>query len=82
MFVILNYFIGLIEFIFTSIPDVQYFMSENLCQDQLEFLFGKQRMRGGYSDNPNVRTFLYGTVSDSKISAVVTPKQANCKGSI
>ena len=34
-------------------------LSEKLNQDPLESYFGKQRARGGRSDNPNSRTFLY-----------------------
>ena len=29
----------------------------------MESFFGKQRMRGGYCDNPNAQAFLKGTVS-------------------
>ena len=51
-------------------PGVQYFLSEKLCQDPLESFFGKQRMRGGYSDNPTVQTFLKGNrvLKDSGIN--------------
>ena len=40
---------------------VRYFLSEKLCQDTLESFFGKKRIRGGYSDNPTVSSFQYGT---------------------
>ena len=46
-----------------GLPGVNYFLSEKLCQDPLESFFGKQRMRGGYCDNPTVQAFLKGTVS-------------------
>ena len=36
-----------------------FILSERLNQDPLESFFGKQRARGGRSDNPNVRSFLY-----------------------
>ena len=42
---------------------VKFLLSERLSQDPLGSFFGKQRMRGGYSDNPSVRDFLYGTSS-------------------
>ena len=42
---------------------VQYFLSEKLTQDPLESFFGRQRMRGGYNENPNVQSFLYGSNS-------------------
>ena len=38
-----------------------FFLSERLNQDPLESFFGQQRARGGRSDNPNVRSFLYNT---------------------
>ncbi len=34
-------------------------MSERFSQDPLESFFGQQRARGGRSDNPNARNFLY-----------------------
>lgn len=40
---------------------VCYLLSEKL--NQVESFFGKQRMRFGYSENPNVKSFLYGTSS-------------------
>lgn len=44
-------------------PGVNFVLSAKLSQDPLESFFGKQRMRGGYCDNPNVATFLYGAQS-------------------
>jgi hypothetical protein len=38
-----------------------FLLSERFNQDPLESFFGKQRARGGRSDNPNVRNFLYNT---------------------
>ena len=62
-----------------DIPGVKYFLSEKLCQDPLESFFGKQRMRGGYSENPSVNTFLKGTVSlRVQGSVAVAPKRGNC----
>ena len=73
-------FIGLSEYVFSTVPGVRYFMSEKLCQDPLEGFFGKQRMRGGYSDNPTVQSFLYGTVSlRTQKSVALAPKRGNCK---
>ena len=42
---------------------VCYLLNEKLNQDPLESFFGKQRMRFGYSENPNVKSFLYRTSS-------------------
>ena len=62
-----------------DLPGVQYFLSEKLCQDPLEGFFGKQRMRGGYSDNPSVDSFLKGTVSlRVQGSLAQAPKRGNC----
>lgn len=61
-------------------PGVQYVLTAKLSQDSLESFFGKQRMRGGYSDNPNVSTFLYGAQSlRVQGSVAVKPKRGNCK---
>ena len=38
-----------------------FLLSERLNQDPQESFFGQQRLRGGRSDNPNSRTFLYNT---------------------
>ena len=38
--VIVNYFIGLIDYIFTSIPDVQVFHEQEAVSRRLEFLGG------------------------------------------
>ena len=36
-----------------------FILSEHFNQDPLESYFGQQRARGGRSDNPNARNFLY-----------------------
>ena len=62
-----------------DMPGVRYFLSEKLCQDPLESLFGKQRMRGRYNDNPSVEAFLKGTVSlRVQGSVAAKPKRGNC----
>ena len=61
-------------------PEVHYVLSAKLSQDSLESFFGKQRMRGGYCDNPNVATFLYGAQSlRVQGSTAVKPTRGNCK---
>ena len=73
-------FIGLSEYVSSAVPGVHYLMSEKLCQDPLEGFFGKQRMRGGYSDNSTVHSFLHGTVSlRTQKSVALAPKRGNCK---
>ena len=42
-----------------EIPGAEYFLTEKLNQDPLEQWFGKQRMKGGPNDNPNVMEFGY-----------------------
>ena len=39
------------------IDGVNYFLSDKLNQDPLEEHFGKQRMRGGGSDNPTLEDY-------------------------
>ena len=58
----MNSFVELVKYLL-SYPGVSYVLSEKLCQDPLESFFGKQRMRGGYCDNPTVQSFLKGTTS-------------------
>ena len=36
-----------------SMPDIQSFLSQQLCQDPLAHFFGLQRQRGGVHENPN-----------------------------
>ena len=55
-------FVELTKYLFT-LPGVEVLLSERFNQDPLESFFGKQRQRGGGSDNPNVAQFLTGTSS-------------------
>ena len=55
-------FVELTRYLLRS-GDVSFVLSEKLCQDPLESFFGRQRMRGRYSDNPTVSSFLYRTSS-------------------
>ena len=62
-----------------SLDDVRFVLSGKFCQDPLENFFGKQRMRGGYSDNPTVRSFTYGTSSlRVQGSVALNPVRGNC----
>lgn len=45
-------FLDLVPFLF-SMPDVESFLSQWLCQDPLEQFFGLLRQRGGVHENPN-----------------------------
>ena len=62
-----------------SVPGVQYFLSEKFCQDPLESYFGKQRYKGGRSDNPSVKEFIDNSVSlRVQGSAALEPLRGNC----
>lgn len=71
-------FVELTEYLL-GLPGVKYVLSEKFCQDPLESFFGKQRMRGGYSDNPNAQMFLKNTVSlRLQGSLAAKPINGNC----
>ena len=75
----MNSFVELVKYLL-AFPGVKYVLSEKLCQDPLESFFGKQRMRGGYCDNPTVQSFLKGTVSLRVQGSMATkPMRGNCK---
>ena len=62
-----------------SVPGVQFLLSEKFCQDPLESYFGKQRYRGGSSDNPSVKEFIDNAVSlRVQGSAALEPLRGNC----
>eukprot|EP00731_Ephydatia_muelleri_P014633 Em0008g353a len=50
-------FLDLVPFLF-SMPDVEFFLSQRLCQDPLERFFGLQRQRGSVDENPNMGIHL------------------------
>ena len=47
----MNSFVDLVQFLFT-IPDMNSFLSNKLCQDSVEKFFGQQRQRGRVNENP------------------------------
>ena len=62
-----------------SVPGVTYLLSERFSQDPVEAFFGKQRYKGGRSDNPSVKEFLDNTVSlRVQGSAALEPLRGNC----
>ena len=62
-----------------SVPGVQYLLSGKFCQDPLESYFGKQRYKGGRSDNPSVKEFFDNSVSlRVQGSATLEPRRGNC----
>ena len=79
IFNIVNAFTELTRFLLKQ-PGVHYVLSAKLTQDSLESFFGKQRMRGGYCDIPNVSTFLYEAQSlRVQGSMALKPRRGNCK---
>ena len=73
-------FVGLVKYLFT-IPDVEFFFSNRICQDPIENFFGQQRQRGGAHDNPSVPEFYKNTqalrVVNGFCRGVV---KGNCRG--
>ena len=65
--------------ILLSVPGVQFLLSEKVCQDPLESFFGKQRYKGGRSDNPSVKEFTDNTISlRVQGSVALEPLRGNC----
>jgi hypothetical protein len=63
-----------------KVKGVRYVLTEKFCQDPLESFFGKQRMKGGSNDNPNVATFLKNTSSlRVQGSVAMKPIRGNCR---
>lgn len=62
-----------------SVPGVHFLLSEKFCQDPLESYFGKQRYKGGRSDNPSIKEFIDNAVSlRVQGSAALEPLRGNC----
>ena len=51
-------------------PDVEFFLSQRLCQDPLERFFGLQRQRGSVDENPNMVRICKLYVSLSQFATV------------
>ncbi|KAL5491299.1 hypothetical protein EMCRGX_G016561 [Ephydatia muelleri] len=74
-------FIEIFQYIFT-LPDVESFLSQRLCQDSLEKFVGCQRQRRRVNDNPNVAEFVKNTQAIRVIGSFCqSPKYGNCRGS-
>ena len=70
----------LIPYVF-SIEGVKVFLSEHLCQDPLEKIFGCQRQRGGTHDNPTVQEFYKNTQALRVVNSMcVGSIKGNCHG--
>ena len=72
-------FLELVPYLF-SMPDVQSFLSQHLCQDPLEHLFGLQRQRGGVHENPNAVEFAKSTQALRVVKSVCKSSSlGNCR---
>ena len=73
-----KWFTDLVEYIFTM-PDVQVFLSQWICQDPLENFFGCQWQCGGTHDNPSVQEFQKNMQALRVINSFARgPAKGNC----
>ena len=63
------------------VSGVNFLLSERFTQDPLESFFGKQRQRGGGSDNPTAHQFTYGTSSLRILKSTAPAVRGNVRGS-
>ena len=75
-----NSFIEMTEFTFKNISDARVFLSNRICQDPLEKIFGQQRQRARASDNPNVSEFLKNPQALRVKDGVCKEVRGNCRG--
>ena len=54
-----NPFINKFDIVSEKNHQVEYVLTERLCQDPLENYFGRKRSKSQRKDNPNLRTFGY-----------------------
>lgn len=65
---------------FFTIPSVDSFLSQRICQDPLERFFGLQRQRGGVHENPNVVEFTTNTQALRVVNSFCrAPSRGNCR---
>ena len=77
-------FIEFIEHIFSR-PEIKEgnitFLTNRICQDPLENVFGAQRQRGATSDNPSISEFLKNTQALRVVNSFCSaPVRGNCRG--
>ena len=75
-----NFFVELVDFLF-SFQDVKAVLSNKLCQDPVEKLFGQQRQRGRVNENPNASEFLKNTQALRVVNGVCRNIKGNRRGS-
>ena len=61
-------FIDIVNYLSPYILRLKCFISERISQDPLEKLFGCQRQRGGFNENPTVRVLqIHPSTSSDKL---------------
>lgn len=78
MIISVKSFVEMVKFIFT-IPGVEFFYSNKLCQDDIENFFGQQRQRGRSHENPNAAEFLKNTQALRIINTTCATIRGNCR---
>lgn len=64
-----------------TVPGVESFLSNRLCQDPLENFFGQQRQRGRVNENPTVNDFIKGTQVLRVVNGLCKDVKGNCRAS-
>ena len=73
-------FVEIVRYLFT-IPGIQFFYSNRLCQDSLENFFGQQRQRGRTHENPNAAQFVKNSQALRIINSTCATIRGNCRAS-
>ena len=68
----------IVRYLFT-IPGVELFYSNRLCQDSLENFFGQQRQRGRTDENPNADQFVKNSQALRVINSTCATARGNCR---
>ena len=71
-------FVEIVRYLFT-IPGVELFYSNRLCQDSLENFFGQQRQRGRTHENPNADQFVKNSQALRVINSTCATIRGNCR---
>ena len=75
----MNSFVEIVRYLFT-IPGVELFYSNRLCQDSLENFFGQQRQRGRTHENPNADQFVKNSQALRVINSTCATIRGNYRG--
>ncbi len=79
LFISVLAFVDMMKFLFT-IPGLDAFLSQKICQDPLEKFFGCQRQRGRVHENPNVQDFIKNTQALRVVGNCTDTVKGNCRG--